>query len=627
VISATQPGNSTYDAAATVTQTIAIGRRNQSLAFTSSTNAITSKTFGDSAFVVAAASSDSAAVLLYSLGTGTTNNACSVSTSGLVTVLAVGLCEIDADSLATTEVAAASTITKTIQIRSDYAAAPFIGSVSTGNLSATLGFFAPSYTGGSPITAYEVTAINQDSGSSQVLTESSCPTVAVNGLISCTISGLSLGSDYRFRVAAINAAGTGALSDLSGIFRIASNPSAVQGLSVVEGNGSLFIQWSDPDTLGGGTFEEYRIFIKKSADSVYDQNNFFRVRNAATRSVTLTRESPPDGMSFLGGPLLVNGTAYDVKVVTVTVANAAEFEANTAQVNQIPHTVPDAPQVATSLVLGSNLVITWTAPASDGGASITGYAVTFQGVVCSLANATDTQCLTSMPTTPGTYSFEVRAINAAGQSAPISGSFQVAVQPSPAMSNPATPGATAAPIIMSVSTSSDGTLTRIIGTNFTKVRKVYVGDALAKILSSSASLIEVESKPLTEGSYDLYIHFADGTVLKSDTMVTIGEDSGPNSQSSELRLKGFAPGRSSVSAINRANLVAFLESHSFKSVQCVGSTQGPRILKQDARVAMNRARAVCAIAKQLGYKVSKVSYVNQTKMGPQFRSAKIILIR
>jgi len=628
VISANQSGNETYDAATAVTQTIAIGRRNQSLSFTTATNAIAAKTFGDPAFLVQATSSDTEATVRYSLGATTTNSACTVTTTGLVTVLAVGTCAVEADSLATSTVAAASTITKTIRIDSDFAASPFIGSVSTGNLSATIGFFAPSYLGGTSITAYEVKAVNQSVGSSEVLTESACPTTAVNGLISCRITGLSLGSDYKFKVAAINAAGTGAFSDLSSSYRIASNPSAVQALTVVEGNGSLLIRWSDPDTLGGGTFEEYRIFVKKSSEANYDQNNFFRVRNASVKSATVTRESPPDGMSFAGGPSLVNGTAYDVKVVTVTIANTSELEANTAQVNQTPHTVPDAPAVATSIVHGSNLVITWTAPLSDGGASITGYSVTFAGTTCTLTNPTDTQCLTSMPTSPGTYNYEVRAINNAGPGSPVSGSIQISGGSSQSFgsSGGGTATSNAAPMVKSVVTSTDGKATRITGANLGKVTKVVIGTRTVKVISSSADLIELKGKAVKPGKHNLYIYFADGTVLKSEQLVQVagGTSVAPVKEISHS-ISGFIPGNSSLPAGTRRQISAFLGGKTFKSVECVGSTQGPMVRKVDPKLAMTRAKSVCEVVRALGFEVSNVSYVNQLKVGSKYRSVKLVL--
>ena len=628
VISANQSGNETYEAATAVTQTIAIGRRNQSLSFTTATSAITSKTFGDPAFLVQATSSDTEATVRYSLGSTTTNSACSVSTTGLVTVLAVGTCAIEADSLATTAVAAASTITKTIRINSDFAASPFIGSVSTGNLSATIGFFAPSYLGGTSVTAYEVKAVNQASGSSEVLTESACPTTAVNGLISCRITGLSLGSDYKFKVAAINAAGTGAFSDLSSSYRIASNPSAVQALTVVEGNGSLLIRWSDPDTLGGGTFDEYRIFVKKSSEANYDQNNFFRVRNASVKSATVTRESPPDGMSFAGGPSLVNGTAYDVKVVTVTRANSEELEANTAQVNQIPHTVPDAPAVATSIVHGSNLVITWTAPLSDGGASITGYSVTFAGTTCTLTNPTDTQCQTSMPTSPGTYNFEVRAINNAGPGSPVTGSIQISGASSQSFGSSGDGAASskAAPMVKSVVTSTDGKATRITGANLGKVTKVIIGTRKAKVVSSSADLIELKGKAVKPGKHNLYIYFADGTVLKSEQLVQVaGTPTVAPAREITYSISGFIPGNASLPAGTRSQISNFLRGKTFKSVECVGSTQGPIVRKVDPKLAMTRAKSVCGIVSELGFEVSSVSYINQLKVGSKFRSVKLVL--
>lgn len=625
VISASQAGDAVF-LSASASQTIVVGQRNQVLSFDAATNAITTKTFGGVGFVVQAVSSEASAAVSYSLSPDTTNSACSVTSSGFVTILAVGSCVIQVNAAGASTFAAASTITKTIGIVPDLPGAPAIGSLSAGNMHATIGFFAPSYTGGVVITGYKVIAIDQAVGSTIQISDSSCGTVPVNSSITCRISGLTNGSTYRFKVAAINEAGIGTFSALSAAITVATNPSAVQNLSVTEGNGSLIISWSTPASLGGGTFSAYRIFIKKSSESAYDQDHFFNVVNYNTSTVTVSLESPGDGMTFLGGPALQNGVAYDVKIVTVTTANLLELEGNTARVNQIPHTVPDAPLVASSVVVGGQLVITWAAPLSDGGKPITSYSVTFQNNTCALANPNDTLCAVALPTTPGTYTFQIVATNAAGQSLPKVGSFFVASVPSrqPAGSGSSSGPVTKplAPIVKSVSVATDGKSITVLGSDLNEMVSVFIGSLEAAVVSRDGATLVLGATNIPAGVYDLMIAFKDGTKLREVGAVTIA-GSKPNTPAkfSARKISGFAKGSATLKASQVRQLTSYFKTiRGTATIECIGSTEGPSILKADASLAMKRSSYICAIAKRAGVKVKSASYVNQVKVGAKYRS-------
>jgi hypothetical protein len=416
IVQAQQAGDSRYLAATAITQTIAVGSRNQTLTFAVATTAIEQKTYGDTAFIVEASSTESTAVLSYSTGRNTTNSACEVSASGVVTVKNVGSCEVAANSAGTTAFAAASQITKTIAVVADLPNAPFLVSTSAGNMSATASFTAPTYVGGSTVAGYELRAVDQTVGSATEIVESGCSTTVSNGFVTCTVRGLQNGTNYAMKVAAVNEAGRGAFSALSSALTAATNPAAVQQLSVTENNASLVVTWDDPDSLGGGTFSAYRVFIKKSGAADFDQLHYFNVTSNLTRTVTVTQESPNDGMGFAGGPTLQNGIAYDVKVVTVTTANAAELTSNTAVAYKVPRTVPGRPALAVALEVSTELVLTWSAPDSDGGSAISSYVVTFNGVACVLAQPTDTKCSVPKPTASGDYVYQVKAQNNAGMS-------------------------------------------------------------------------------------------------------------------------------------------------------------------------------------------------------------------
>jgi surface protein len=637
-VTASQSGSVAYLASPIASQTIAVGRRNHTLEFSTVSQNITSKIFGDTAFLIRATSTDPSAEVSYTVSPETTNAACSVLSSGLVFVLRVGDCVIQAYSAETTALAAASTVSHRIAVLSDDASAPFITSVAMGNLSITAGFTPPSYTGGTSISAYTIVAVDQSSTNSVDVSDSSCGVSLVGGQLSCRITGLENGKSYKIKVAAINSAGIGEYSQLSPAITVATNPAAVQNLRVIQGASTLVISWDDPDTLGGGTFLEYRIYVKRSASSSYVVSHPFRVLSATTQSVTISAETPPDGLNHPGGPALVNGVAYDIKIVTVTSVNQTELTGNTAVMNQIPRTVPDPPRLASALVVGNKLALTWTAPMSDGGAAVTSYSATVGNSPCVFNTVSETYCEIALPTTPGDYVFSIAAQNVAGSSAELQGVYTVVAPlsrpvtqlPGGVVSPPTGGGgivigepakpSESAPVVSSVNFSpTTKRLINIRGMHFRGVDKVVIGGLTARIISQTTEMIVVETPALNSGAHSVLIHLVDGDVLRhSKNLLVVGKP--VVVQPKAIQVVGFRPGSSILSAAMKSVIDKSLRGNkNSKSLQCVGHTQGPTILKSDARLAMKRSKAVCAYAKKQGFKTVFSSYQNNTKIGSSFR--------
>jgi hypothetical protein len=161
--------------------------------------------------------------------------------------------------------------------------------------------------------------------------------------------------------------------------------------------------------------------------------------NAVTgaTSYTVWRKGPNDGTTFYSKTTLASGTSwcdpdpdhgagnYDYYVAAAN--SSGSSSSNTVTVN-VPVQVPSAPASATAaLEAGTkrNVVVSWTAPSSNGGSAVTSYLVT-------LRNA-DTNAVVSGPTTVApqygglvfqsqkagvNYVGEVTALNSAGSSAP-----------------------------------------------------------------------------------------------------------------------------------------------------------------------------------------------------------------
>jgi Putative Ig domain/Fibronectin type III domain/WD40-like Beta Propeller Repeat len=146
----------------------------------------------------------------------------------------------------------------------------------------------------------------------------------------------------------------------------------------------------------------------------------------------------PPGLAINSGTGLISGTpntAGNFSVtVTATDGTSASGSATFTWVIQALVTVPGAPTGVTATAGNGQALVSWTAPASNGGSSITGYTVT---AIPGGVSAKTTGALTA--TVPGltngtSYTFTATATNAAGTSA--------ASTPSAAV----TPSATAIPV-------------------------------------------------------------------------------------------------------------------------------------------------------------------------------------
>ena len=269
--------------------------------------------------------------------------------------------------------------------------APTEVSAVAGNAVAAIAFTAPR-SPGSPISSYTVTA---SSGRNVIVASSPA-----------TMHGLTDGTSYTFTVTATNGIGTGPKSKPSNVVVPAGRPNPPTGAVALAGNADATVDFLAPFANG-----------------------------SPVTSYTVTAEPGGATGSGTSSPIavagLANGTAY---TFTVTATNALGTSLPSAPSSAVtPVTVPTTP---TGLVATVNpnfpdeASVSFTAPASDGGAAISGYTVTAtssDGGTNRTVPATASPFVVTGLTAGKTYTFTVAAINSVGTGPPSAASAPVRI--------------------------------------------------------------------------------------------------------------------------------------------------------------------------------------------------------
>jgi len=181
----------------------------------------------------------------------------------------------------------------------------------------------------------------------------------------------------------------------------AARPGAPAGLTATAGNSQVTLSWTAPASDGGSHVSGYNVFEGTTADL----SGSAPVTNVTGTAVTLADR--------------INGTTY---YFWVTAVNEIGEGPPSNEVQAVPVTVPGAPTGLTATAGNSQVTLSWTAPASDGGSHVSGYLI-YQGtspggetgnpVNGSLVTATS-NTVTGL-TNGTTYYFRVTAVNGVGE--------------------------------------------------------------------------------------------------------------------------------------------------------------------------------------------------------------------
>ncbi|HET6530911.1 MAG TPA: peroxidase family protein [Actinoplanes sp.] len=135
---------------------------------------------------------------------------------------------------------------------------PAIGAATAGNASAVVRWTEPANNGGSAITRYDIQVIN-NATNAQV---GAIRTAAANTTL-LTVTGLTNGTAYRFRVRAVNAIGAGGQSGTSNVVTPLTTAGAPQTVTATSGAAGGAItavyRWTPPTVTGGAPITGYQV--------------------------------------------------------------------------------------------------------------------------------------------------------------------------------------------------------------------------------------------------------------------------------------------------------------------------------------------------------------------------------
>ena len=279
-----------------------------------------------------------------------------------------------------------------------------LSAAASGSTRINLSWTAPASDGGSAITGYKIeVSPNGTSGWTD--------RVADTGITTTTYAhtGLAPGDTRHYRVSAISTDGSGTASNVATATTETTVPGAPTALSAAaSGSTRINLTWTAPASDGGSAITGYKIEVSPNGTSGWTD----QVANTATTTTTYahTGLAPGDTRHYRVSAISTDGSG--------TASNVANATTET--------TVPGAPTALSAAASGATQInLSWTAPASDGGSAITGYRIEVSSDGGS--NWTDRVADTGITTT--TYShtgltagttrhYRVSAINTHGAGAP-----------------------------------------------------------------------------------------------------------------------------------------------------------------------------------------------------------------
>lgn len=182
----------------------------------------------------------------------------------------------------------------------------------------------------------------------------------------------------------------------------ASAPDAPSSLEAIPASGQMALAWTAPASNGGSAITDYLVEYKATASGSWLT---FTDGTSTTTAATVTG--------------LTNSTGYDFRVSAI---NAIGTSTPSSVATGTPDlAVPSAPRSLAAITgTSAQIALTWTAPLSNGGASVTDYIVEYKTAATSTwSTFADGVSATTGATVTGlsngtSYNFRVTAVNSVG---------------------------------------------------------------------------------------------------------------------------------------------------------------------------------------------------------------------